>query len=302
MKDQSGQMSLRQLRAFKTVAEAGGIREAARRLQLTQPAVTHAVRELERGLGATLFIRSSAGVRLTEIGSALLHRAHLVLAEVQRTHDEITQLRDGTGGQLCVAVSSAAATYALAPAVSAFRRLRPGVAIELHELTWAATDERWRNGFFDFAVVSEVGDTSDEWEREVLFRMPLAIVVRDRHPLVRTRSILRLAESMWAVPTYGPEVLRRVFEASKGAPPRDIMVCQTLAVLLPLVRQTDAVGIVSGWLFRDRAAARGLAPLRFAQQPPKARISIVMRDSSSLTPAARLFRECLKESATAIGT
>ncbi|MCP3394974.1 LysR substrate-binding domain-containing protein [Bradyrhizobium sp. CCGB12] len=295
-------MSLRQLRAFKTVAEAGGIREAARRLQLTQPAVTHAVRELERGLGATLFIRSSAGVQLTEIGAALLQRAHLVLSEVQRTHDEITQLRDGTGGQLCVAVSSAAATYALAPAVSAFRKLRPGVAIELHELTWAATDERWRNGFFDFAVVSEVGDAADEWERELLFQMPLAIVVRAKHPLVRTRSIHRLADSMWAVPTYGPEVLRRIFEANQAAPPRDIMVCQTLAVLLPLVRQIDAVGIVSGWLFRNRAAAQGLIPLGYAHLLPKARVSIVMRDSSSLTPAARLFRECLKESAGSIGT
>jgi DNA-binding transcriptional LysR family regulator len=301
MKEPSMQMSLRQLRAFKTVAEAGSIREAARTLQLTQPAVTHAVRELERGLGTALFIRSSAGVRLTEIGTALLRRAHLVLAEVQRTHDEITQLRDGTGGQLCVAVSSAAATYALAPAVSAFRRLRPGVAIELHELTWVATDERWRNGFFDFAVVSEVGDAADEWERELLFQMPLAIIVRAKHPLVRARSIVRLADSMWVVPTYGPEVLRRVFEASKGAPPRDMMVCQTLAVLLPLVRQTDAVGIVSGWLFRNRAAARGLTPLGNTQQLPKARVSIVMRDSSLLTPAARLFRECLKESAASIG-
>nr|WP_246563675.1 LysR substrate-binding domain-containing protein [Bradyrhizobium liaoningense] len=294
-------MSLRQLRAFKTVAEAGGIREAARRLQLTQPAVTHAVRELERGLGVALFIRSSAGVRLTEAGAALLQRASLVLAEVRRTHDEITQLRDGTGGQLCVAVSSAAATYALAPAVSAFRKLRPGVAIELHELTWVETDERWRNGFFDLAVVSEVGEATDDWEREFLFQMPLSVIVRAKHPLVRTRSISRLVDSMWVVPTYGPEVLKRVFEAGKGAPPRDIMVCQTLAVLLPLVRQTDAVGIVSGWLFRNRAAARGLAPLGFSQQLPKARVSVVMRDSSLLTPAARLFRQCLKESAASIG-
>ncbi|WP_371260818.1 LysR substrate-binding domain-containing protein [Bradyrhizobium sp. Cp5.3] len=89
--------------------------------------------------------------------------------------------------------------------------------------------------------------------------------------------------------------------ACRRAPPRDIMVCQTLAVLLPLVRQTDAVGIVSAWLFRDRAAARGLTPLGNSQTLPKARVSIVMRDGSSLTPAARLFKECLKESAASIG-
>jgi DNA-binding transcriptional LysR family regulator len=300
MKDITTQMSLRQLRAFRTVAESGGIREAARRLHLTQPAVTHTVRELERILGTALFVRSSAGVSLTEIGAALLRRAHLVLAEVQRTHDEITQLRDGTGGRLCVVVSSAAATYALAPAMKAFRSLRPGVAIELHESTWVDTDERWQNGFFDFAVASEVGDAVDGWEREPLFQMPLTLFARSKHPLARTRSILRLADSMWVVPTYGPEVLGHVFEASKGVLPRDIVVCQTVAVMWPLILQNDAVGMASGWLFRNRAMTRGLTPLACTQKLPKARISIVMRDASSLTPAARLFMKCLKEAAALI--
>jgi DNA-binding transcriptional LysR family regulator len=105
---------------------------------------------------------------------------------------------------------------------------------------------------------------------------------------------------MWVVPTYGPEVLGHVFEASKEVLPRDIVVCQTVAVMWPLMLQNDAVGMASGWLFRNRAMTRGLTPLACTQKLPKARISIVMRDASSLTPAARLFMKCLKEAAALI--
>ena len=65
------------------MAESGGIRAAARRLGLTQPAVTHAVRELEQGLGVDLFVRSAKGVRLTAPGEALLLRTQRILHEAQ---------------------------------------------------------------------------------------------------------------------------------------------------------------------------------------------------------------------------
>ena len=61
-------MQLGQIRAFLAVREAGGLRAAARRIGISQPAISKALAALEQDLGAELFIRTSRGVRMTEAG------------------------------------------------------------------------------------------------------------------------------------------------------------------------------------------------------------------------------------------
>jgi DNA-binding transcriptional LysR family regulator len=71
------------LQTFLTVAEAGQISEAARRLHLSQPTVTGHIRRLEAGLETTLFIRSASGVTLTDRGRHLRARVQDVFAELE---------------------------------------------------------------------------------------------------------------------------------------------------------------------------------------------------------------------------
>src|ERR1700733_106290 len=71
------------LQTFLTVAEAGQISEAARRLHLSQPTVTGHIRRLEGNLETTLFIRSANGVSLTERGAHVRERVQDVFAELR---------------------------------------------------------------------------------------------------------------------------------------------------------------------------------------------------------------------------
>ncbi|MGT2490533.1 helix-turn-helix domain-containing protein [Cupriavidus basilensis] len=57
------------MRALAAIADTGSIQEASRLLHLTQPALSKAIKELESSVGATLFVRSSKGVRLTPMAS-----------------------------------------------------------------------------------------------------------------------------------------------------------------------------------------------------------------------------------------
>ncbi|SEP47447.1 regulatory helix-turn-helix protein, lysR family [Amycolatopsis saalfeldensis] len=68
------------MRAFVAVVEEGGLSAAARRLHVSQPAVSQTMQALERQLGVQLVVRSSAGVRPTEAGATLLTEARAVLA------------------------------------------------------------------------------------------------------------------------------------------------------------------------------------------------------------------------------
>ena len=92
------------LQTFLTVAEAGQISEAARRLHLSQPTVTGHIRRLEANLETTLFIRSAKGVSLTERGAHLRESVQDVFAELEQILQELDRtLESGwdsdSGGQ-----------------------------------------------------------------------------------------------------------------------------------------------------------------------------------------------------------
>ncbi|MFG2732897.1 LysR family transcriptional regulator [Streptomyces canus] len=79
--------------AFVAVAEKGGLSAAARRLHMSQPALSQTISGLERHLGVRLLVRGSTGVRATDAGTALLGEARAVLAQ----HDQALRVRARTG-------------------------------------------------------------------------------------------------------------------------------------------------------------------------------------------------------------
>jgi len=85
-------MEIRELRAFIAVAEEGSFSAAARRLHLSQSALSQTIQALERQLGTQLLLRSSTGVTATDPGALLLREGRALIAQ----HDQL--LRDLTGG------------------------------------------------------------------------------------------------------------------------------------------------------------------------------------------------------------
>ena len=86
-------MKLNQLYYFKTVCKYNNITKAAEHLHVSQPAVTHAVRELEKELGICLFTRTNKNVVLTKEGEFFLQRSLGILASLEELIDEMHDLR-----------------------------------------------------------------------------------------------------------------------------------------------------------------------------------------------------------------
>ena len=118
------------LQTFLTVAEAGQISEAARRLHLSQPTVTGHIGRLEANLETTLFIRSANGVSLTERGAHLRERVQDVFAELEQMLRELDRTR-GVNGTLTLAASTTVARYFVPRIFIRFHHYHPATALHL---------------------------------------------------------------------------------------------------------------------------------------------------------------------------
>ena len=118
------------LHAFLVVAEVGKISEAARRLHLSQPAVTAQIRRLEADLDTPLFIRSVHGVDLTPRGAHLRERLQRVFADLEEALSDLDQPAEVTG-ILKFAASTTSAAHFVPNIFARFRHYHPAVGLHL---------------------------------------------------------------------------------------------------------------------------------------------------------------------------
>lgn len=144
-----------QLQTFLAVAETGSFTAAARRLHLTQPAVSRQIRLLQEHLGVRLFRRAGRRMVLTHAGERLLETARQVTQLAQRAEEEMAFLRGEVVGRLRIGGSGPPAWYVLARLLPAFRVACPAVVVQLEPLPAGEVDLALRDGKLDL-VVAEV--------------------------------------------------------------------------------------------------------------------------------------------------
>lgn len=175
-------VSLRQLRVFRRVAEQGGFSRAGDELGLTQPAVSRAVRELEEALGLRLLDRTTREVALTEQGARLLPK----LARALDALDEVLETARKEGGQAMGAVhvaSSPTLSASLMPAIIAASRERfPQLSLHLQDQVQRINVEAVRGGAADFGLVVASADC-DDLEQETVLSDDFWLVCRADHRL-----------------------------------------------------------------------------------------------------------------------
>ena len=119
------------LSAFLAVAEERSFTRAAKRMGVTQSALSHAIRGLEEQIGVRLLARTTRSVAPTEAGEELLAHLRPALGDIRGALDHLSALRDRPSGRLRVLVSPLAATAVLAPKLGQFARDYPDVVLDV---------------------------------------------------------------------------------------------------------------------------------------------------------------------------
>lgn len=125
-------MNFTHLEAFLSVARAGSVSGGAERLNVSQPAVTREIKELEGRIGLILFDRLPRGVALTQAGHVLLTYAERIFALADAAESELRELAGLTAGQLAVGASATVGVYLIPDMIARFNVTYPQVNIELN--------------------------------------------------------------------------------------------------------------------------------------------------------------------------
>ena len=181
-------MDLRQMRYFLALAEERNFTRAAERLHMAQPPLTRQIRALEEELGATLFVRTSKGVELTEAGQALLDEVPNLLSLAQRAKERTVAASQGLSGRLDVGIFGSGVLDVIPRILARFHAERPEVKIVLHNLTKTqqidALRERRISVGFNRLVPPE-----DDLRVETILREAMAVALPAKHPLTRHKEI-----------------------------------------------------------------------------------------------------------------
>ncbi|WP_101950714.1 LysR family transcriptional regulator [Mycobacterium sp. 3519A] len=154
-------MELRELAALVTVVEEGGISAAARRLHVSQPALSQTVTALERELGVQLFVRSTSGVQPTEAGLLLAQEARAVLARRDQAVRALSEFSTSTAGVIRIGVPREIDFDFLTESLTAFSVGLPETQLVPRRLSSAAQIDALLGGRLDIGLVRELPKQAD---------------------------------------------------------------------------------------------------------------------------------------------
>ncbi|KAF1067402.1 MAG: Hydrogen peroxide-inducible genes activator [Pseudomonas citronellolis] len=205
-------MDIRDLEYVTCVQQHGSIGKAAELLDISQPALSKAVRRVEEQIGQRLFERIPQGIRTTPAGELFLDRALKLRRDYDDAMAEMNGLRTGEQGVVRIGYSLTFSPSLLHQTCKRLLRERPAAKLRLsshmaHELLGAL-----RAGELDI-VCAPIRNGSSEFDIQPLYRDRLVIAADAEHPLCKARKLRLedLAGEEWALPA-GHITVRRMLD------------------------------------------------------------------------------------------
>lgn len=175
-------IDLARLQAFVHAAETLSFSEAAKRLQVTQPTISHRIGQLEKSLGVELFDRSGATVRLSEGGRLLLPWAHKLVRQAIEVQEMMASIGEGIAGHIRIACSTTAGKYILPQLAARFCRRYAGTRVSILACTAPYIVPRLLEGEANLAVSSSYNLCGKGFECQEFFRDAITLIVPAEHP------------------------------------------------------------------------------------------------------------------------
>lgn len=296
--------STAQLRCVIATDEHGSFSHAATLLNLSQPTVQRAVREVEANLDTSLFVRSATGVDATSMGKRLALSANLAFSEIEQGVDEVNEFLGNMTSRLVIGSLPLARTELVPKSATMLLQEFPNVQLSIvdgryNELLGALLHSRidmLLGGLCEPAPVPDVAQTS-------LFDTPLVVAVRADHPLANAPQLdaESLATLSWIAPHEGTsaERFRNIFLSRGLTPPVRTIKCSSSGAIRGLLLKTDRAALLSAQQIQPELKAKMLSILPIELNCSRT-IGFTLRKGWKPTAVQSRYLELLKSLASSM--
>lgn len=191
-------MNITHLRHLLALSECGSFRAAAKRLNLSQSAITKSMKALEAEFGVALILRGSEGSALTDVGRELLSHARSVCREIEVATEKIKRMSGQTRIQLTIGSIVTAAVQVLPSAVRFLQGRHPNLDLSIVSGVTDSLLPRLVEGSLDIAIGFELDGPVPAGVRfQPLATSEYCVIIRRGHPLERAKTLRDLAGAEW---------------------------------------------------------------------------------------------------------
>jgi len=242
-------LELRHLKTLVALAETGNLSKAARRVHLSQPAVSHQVRGIEEAYEIELFERKSDPLKLTAAGQLLVELAYDVMRRLQNGERDLARIAQGNAGQLRIAVECHSCFDWLMPSMDVFREHWPQVELDLVSGFHADPVGLLAENRADLVIVSHAKKREDVVFHP-LFGYEVQALLSRHHPLSR-KAYLTASDFKdetlvtYPIPDDRLDLVREVLSPAGVIPQR--RKTELTVAILQLVASGRGVAALPGW-------------------------------------------------------
>lgn len=295
-------MNINTLQYALTLAEEGNMRNAARRLYISQPSLSQSIRRLELELGTSLFIREKGGIKPTQAGCLYLEWAKKVVHSQKNMLDKINAVKGGRASSIKIGTTFYRASRLLAQVLPRFLERCPGCRVIVEECSSSKLESLLENKSIDFSITPASYDQIKYvnvpffQERILLaapFSLPLSCRESEPYASVSVQALHGVPFVILAEDLYIGRLARSFF-SQPDCEPNIIMQCRTLDTALSMVHKGLAATLVPLPLYSSDAPEC----IRYYQinHPAAVReISVIYRKEHYLTWEEKQLLDLLME-------
>jgi DNA-binding transcriptional LysR family regulator len=299
-------LKTRQLMLLVAIEEEGNIHRAAEVLNMSQPAASKLLKDLEDMLGVSLFERLPRGMRPSWYGESMIRHARIALAGLSAAGTEIESLKAGRAGAVAIGAIAGAAVSLLPKALARISQAHPDLRVSLLVESSDVLLERLEQNRLDLMVGRLfAGHDNRNLHYQALAEEEVCAIARPQHPIFERPApdLEDLARAAWIVPPEG-SALRHRFELmfrSAGLPaPARVIGTAAVLFLTKMLQESDYLAVVPQDVARHYAehGMVRIVPLELSCRMDS--FGIITRTDWLLSPGAKTVLEALGEVAAEV--
>ena len=293
-------LKTRQLALLMHLDDRRSILRAAEAANMTQPAASKLLAELEDTLGVALFVRHARGVEPTGYGDVLVRHARNALMELRLAQEEIADLKAGVTGHASIGTVVTSATSLVPMAVAELKAKSPRILVNIEMDFSEVLVRQLLAGKLDI-VVARIYHPEGlaELNFEPFGEEPHAMYARASHPLMRKRGLglTDLAGQTWVLPPRGNVLRDRLtvlFLEERLELPKQVVETASLPVIISLLQLSEMVSALPSEVVRPYCESGVLKRLPINLDLRLGEAGIITRRDQELSPGAQAMLGALR--------